>query len=174
VITAPAPLGAEHDLQNFDYGRPGLNDWLQKKAAKAQRVGGSARTYVVCSPEGRVVGYYALATGSVNREDAPGKIKKNMPDPIPVILIGRLAVDHSFKGKGLGYGLLKDALLRIVAAAEEIGVRAVLVHALDEQARNFYLHHGFYESPTNDLTLMVAVEEIQRTLGSSSAQRHIP
>lgn len=165
MITAPAPLGVEHDLQSFDCGKPSLNDWLQKKAAKAQRVGGSARTYVVCSPERLVVGYYALATGSVNRDDVPGKVKKNMPNPIPVILIGRLAVDQSFKGKGMGYGLLKDALLRIVAAAEEIGVRAALVHALDEQARNFYLHHGFYESPTNDLTLMVTVEEIQRTIG---------
>jgi GNAT superfamily N-acetyltransferase len=164
VITAPAPLGPEHDLQVFDCGRPSLNDWLRKRAAKAQSVGGAARTYVVCSPEGRVVGYYALATGSINREDAPGKVKRNMPNPIPVILIARLAVDLTFRGKGLGYGLLKDALLRIVSAAGEIGVRAALVHALDESARNFYLYHGFYESPTNDLTLMVTVEEIQRTL----------
>ncbi len=164
VITAPAPLGPDHNLQGFDCGRHTLNDWLQKKAAKAQRVGGSARTYVVCSPEGRVVGYYALAIGSVNREDVPGKVKRNMPNPIPAILIGRLAVDQSCKGEGLGYGLLKDALLRIVAAAEEIGVRAALVHALDEQARTIYVKHGFYESPTNNLTLMVTVEEIQRTL----------
>ena len=112
--------------------------------------------------------YYALATGSVNREDVPGKVKKNMPNPIPVILIGRLAVDQTFKGKGLGYGLLKDALLRIGAAAEEIGIRAALVHALDEQARDFYIKNGFYESPTNELTLMVTVEEIRQTLRGSS------
>jgi len=85
-----------------------------------------------------------------------------MPDPIPVILIGRLAVDQAFKGKGIGAGLLKDALLRIVSAAEEIGVRAVLVHALNEQARTFYLQNGFYDSPTNEMTLMVTVEEILR------------
>ncbi len=168
IIKAPTPLEIDHDIKNFDCGRPSLNDWLQKKATKAQHVGGSARTYVVCSPEGRVVGYYSLATGSINREDAPGKVKKNSPNPIPVILIGRLAVDQEFKGKGFGYGLLKDALLRIVAAAEEIGVRAVLVHALDEQARNFYLKHGFYESPTNDLTLMITVQEIRRSLSSSA------
>lgn len=168
IVKAPTPLEIDHDIKNFDCGRPSLNDWLQKKATKAQHVGGSARTYVVCSTEGRVVGYYSLATGSINREDTPGKVKKNSPNPIPVILIGRLAVDQEFKGKGIGYGLLKDALLRIVAAAEEIGVRAVLVHALDEQARNFYLKHGFYESPTNDLTLMITVEEIQRSLSSGA------
>lgn len=165
MITAPEPLGPDHDLQSFDCGKPSLNDWLKKKAIKAQRIGGSARTYVACSPAGRVVGYYALATGSVNHEDVPGKVKKNMPNPIPIILIGRLAVDQAFKGQGIGYGLLKDALLRIVAAAQEIGVRAALVHAIDEKARSFYLYHGFYDSPTNDLTLMVTVEEIKRTLG---------
>ena len=168
IITAPAPLGPEHDIQEFDCGRRSLNDWLLKKALKAQQVGGSARTYVVCSPKGQVVGYYALATGSINHEDAPGKVKKNMPNPIPVILIARLAVDQAFKGKGFGHGLLKDALLRIVAAAEEIGVRAALVHALDEQARDFYLKYGFYESPTNELTLMVTVEEIRQALRASN------
>ncbi|MES9904615.1 MAG: GNAT family N-acetyltransferase [Sedimenticola sp.] len=130
---------------------------------KAQQ-GGSARTYVVCSETGHVVGYYALATGSIDRDDAPGKVKKNMSHPIPVILLGRLAVDHDFKGQGIGADLLMDALLRVVNAAEQIGVRAVLVHALDEAARNFYLKHGFYESPTNDMTLMVTVAEIDRTL----------
>jgi GNAT superfamily N-acetyltransferase len=169
VITAPEPLRPEHDLQGFDCGKRTLNDWLQKKAIKAQPAGGSARTYVVCSPEGRVVGYYALATGSINHDDVPGKVKRNTPNPIPIILIGRLAVDQSYKGKGLGSGLLKDALLRIVTAAEEIGIRAALVHALDEQARHFYTKHGFYESPTNDLTLMITVEEIQRTFTSGKS-----
>jgi len=162
VISAPTPLTPEHTLENFDCGRQSLNTWLQKKAIKAQRVGGSARTYVVCTANNHVVGYYSLATGSINHEDTPGKVKRNMPDPIPVILIGRLAVDQAFKGKGIGAGLLKDALLRIVSAAEEIGVRAVLVHALNEQARTFYLQNGFYDSPTNEMTLMITVEEILR------------
>jgi len=168
VISAPEPLGSNHDIQAFDCGRPTLNDWLQKKAIKAQKIGGSARTYVVCNKDGRVAGYCALATGSINREDAPGKVRKNMPNPIPVIVIGRLAVDQSYKGQGIGSGLLKDALQRIVGAAEEIGIRAVLVHALDEEAHAFYVKHGFYESPTNDLTLMVTVEEIQRALAGST------
>ena len=168
VITAPEPLRLDHDIQGFDCGRPSLNDWLKKKALKAQQVGGSARTYVVCLSAERVVGYFSLATGSINREDVPGKVKRNMPNPIPVVLLGRLAVDQTLTGQGIGAGLLKDALMRIINAAEQIGVRAVLVHALDEQARNFYLKHGFYESPTNDLTLMVTVEEIQRTLGANT------
>lgn len=164
VITAPVLLGPDHDIQPFDCGKPTLNDWLKKRAVKAQRIGSSARTYVVCSPAAQVIGYYALATGSVNREDVPGKVKKNMPNPIPVVLLGRLAIDQSFKGQGIGVGLLKDALMRVLNAAEQIGVRAVLVHALDETARNFYLKHGFYESPTNELTLMITVEEIMRTI----------
>jgi GNAT superfamily N-acetyltransferase len=164
IITAPESLDSHHDLQSFDCGKPGLNNWLKKKALKAHRIGGSARTYVVCSPSDQVVGYYALATGSINQEDVPGKVKRNMSDPIPVILIARLAVDQKFKGQGIGSGLLKDAWLRIARAAKEIGVRAILVHALDEHARNFYLRHGFYESPTNELTLMVTVEEVQRAL----------
>lgn len=167
VITAPEPLRTEHDIQGFDCGRPNLNDWLKKKALKAQQVGGSARTYVVCSPAGRVVGYFSLATGSINHEDAPGKVKRNMPNPVPVVLLARLAVDQTLTGQGIGAGLLKDALMRILNASEQIGVRAVLVHALDEQARNFYLRHGFYESPTHDLTLMVTLEEIQRVFDAN-------
>lgn len=164
VISAPKPLGSNHELQNFDCGKPSLNVWLQKKASKAQRIGGSARTYVICSQEDRVIGYYALATGSVNQEDVPGKVKRNMPNPIPIVILGRLAVDLAYQGQGIGPALLKDALLRILNAAEQIGVRAILVHALDESARNFYLRQGFYESPTNDQTLMVTVEEIHRAL----------
>jgi len=169
VITAPEPLGAGHDLQSFDCGRASLNDWLRKKALKAQRTGGPARTYVVCASAGRVVGYYALATGSVNRGEAPKRVARNTPDPVPVVLIGRLAVDRAFLGQGIGSGLLKDALQRVGGAAEEIGIRAVLVHALDEQAQRFYRHFGFYESPTNDLTLMLTVEEIHRCIAGRNA-----
>jgi N-acetylglutamate synthase-like GNAT family acetyltransferase len=165
-MTPPEPVAEHHDIQSFDCGKPTLNDWLKTESRKSQQVGGSARTYVVCTEDGRVIGYYALATGSVNREDAPGKVKRNMPDPIPVVIIGRLAVDESFSGRGTGAGLLKDALLRIVNAAGEIGIRAVLVHALDGSARNFYLKHGFCESPTNELTLMVGVQDIETALGA--------
>ena len=166
MITAPEPLAQHHDIQLFDCGRPNLNSWLKKKAFKAQLVGGSARTYVVCDPGNRVIGYSALATGSINHIDVPGTVKRNMPDPIPVIIIGRLAVDESFKGQGIGAGLLRDALMRIVGAAEQIGVRAVLVHALDRAAHDFYLKQGFYESPTNEMTMMVTVQEIQEILNT--------
>ena len=164
VISAPEPLSPHHQLQHFDCGKPSLNEWLKKKALKAQQIGGSARTYVVCTEEAQVVGYYALATGSINQEDAPGKVRRNSPDPIPVVVLGRLAVDRSHKDKGIGSGLLKDGLLRIVGAAEEIGIRAVLVHTLDENARTFYLKHGFYESPTNELTVMLTIQDIQAAL----------
>ncbi len=168
MITAPEPLAQHHDIHAFDCGKPTLNDWLKKTSRKTQRIGGSARTYVVCAGDDRVIGYCALATGSVNRDDAPGKVKRNMPNPVPVVIIGRLAVDESFKKRGVGTGLLKDALLRIVSAAEEIGIRAVLAHALDERARQFYLKHGFYESPANDLTLMITIRNIQSALASQS------
>lgn len=164
VICAPEPLSAGHLLDGFDCGHINLNEWLKKRAAKATRVGGSARTYVVCNAERRVLGYYALSTGSLNREDTPGKVSRNMPDPIPVILLGRLVVDRSFTSQGIGAGLLKDAFLRVAQAAAQIGVRALLVHAIDEGARGFYLKHGFYDSPTNEMTLMLTVVEIQRAL----------
>lgn len=161
VISTPEPLEAHHDIQSFDCGKPTLNEWLKKKAFKTQRIGGSARTYVVCTGGAQVIGYYALATGSVNREDAPGKVRRNMPDPVPVVILARLAVDDGYKGRGIGQGLLKDALLRVLGAAEEIGIRAVLVHTLDEGARNFYLAQGFSGSPTNEQTLMIPVQDIR-------------
>jgi len=164
-ITAPELLTSQHDLQAFDCGKLSLNNWLKQKALKAQQIGGSARTYVVCSPANCIVGYCALATGAVRREDAPGRVRKNTPNPIPAILLGRLAVDHQFRGQGIGSGLLKDAFMRAVVAAEQIGVRVILTHALDEDARQFYLKHGLYESPTNHMTLMVTISEIERTLG---------
>lgn len=160
-IFSPEPLSTEHLLDGFDCGHASLNEWLKKRAIKAGRLGGSARTYVVCGENQRVLGYYAVSTGSVNRVDTPGKVSRNMPDPIPVVLLGRLVVDRSVTGQGIGTGLLKDALLRVLQAAEQIGVRAVLVHAIDEVARGFYLRHGFYDSPTNEMSLMLTVDEIR-------------
>ena len=164
MISAPQLLTANHLLTSFDCGKASLNEWLVKRAMRAQQIGGSARTFVVVNSNNEVVAYYSLSTCSINREDASGKVKRNMPDPIPVILIGRLAVDLKVRNRGLGTALLKDALLRVVAAAHEIGVRAVIVHALDSTAHKFYSYHGFYESPTNERTLMITVEEISRLL----------
>jgi GNAT superfamily N-acetyltransferase len=164
VIQAPTLLNAEHVLSGFDCGHTSLNRWLQKRALQATQVGGSARTYVACNSAKEVVAYYALASGSIDRDEVPGRIRRNAPNPIPVILLARLAVDLRYTGQGVGRGLLKDALLRVYQAAEHIGVRAVLVHALDEQARTFYLKHGFYESPTHEFTLMLTLSEIHQSL----------
>ena len=147
----------EHDLSAFDCDEPVLNDWLRRRALQNQQSGASS-TYVVLD-KNRVVGYYSLAAGSVARETAPGRVRRNVPDPVPVVVVGRLAVDPSFQGQGLGRALLRDAVLRILQAADIIGVRAVLVHALSEQAKRFYEDCGFAPSPINPLTLMITVSE---------------
>ena len=124
----PTPLRPDHDTERFDSGEPELDDWLRKRALRNDSEGAS-RTYVVCeagSP--RVVAYYCLATGAVLRNQAPGRISRNMPEPIPVMVLGRLAVDRSFAGRGLGSGLLRDAILRTLQAADIAGIRALLVH----------------------------------------------
>lgn len=156
-ITAPAPLTPAHRLAGFDCGRPSLNEWLLRYALRNEHAGGS-RTYVVCDVEaGRVVGYYALAAGSVDRAEAPGPLRRNMPDPIPAIVLGRLAVDRHFSGRGIGAGLLKDALLRSVQVANQIGARALLVQALDDSAAAFYQHHGFVSAVGMANTWMVGL-----------------
>ena len=111
--------------------------------------------FVVADEQQQVVGYYALAAGSVSHEDAPGRIRRNMPDPIPVIVLGRLAVDMDWIGQGIGQGLLKDALQRALQTRQQVGARALLCHATDEAAKAFYLKHGFIESPIHDMTVML-------------------
>jgi GNAT superfamily N-acetyltransferase len=130
-----------------------LNQWL-KRQALANESSGASRTFVVCKNE-CVIGFYTLATGSVRRGDAPGRIKRRMPDPIPVMILGRLAVDLHWQKKGVGSGLLKDAVLRTLIVAKQAGIRALLVHALSEKAKNFYIHYGFQESPFNQMTLLL-------------------
>lgn len=154
-ITAPAPLSVSHQVAEFSCGEVVLDEWIKNRGLKNQALG-AARTFVVCR-EGtqQVVGYYSLATGSVNHAEATGNLRRNMPDPIPVIILARLAVDESFHGKGLGADLLHDAVLRIYRVAENIGVRAVMVHALTEEAKQFYLHHGFVASVTQERTLFL-------------------
>lgn len=152
-ITTPAPLRADLDVEDFSCGNYTLDEWLKRRALKNEGIGAS-RTFVVC--EGKsVVGYYALATGAVAQNDAPGKIRRNMPDPIPVIILGRLAVDKKWQNQKLGEDLLQDAIKRIINASVDIGVKAILVHAISERAKTFYLKHGFVESPTNEMTLML-------------------
>ncbi len=162
ALSAPEPLAPHHNLDAFDSGITALDAWL-KRRARPNEAEGASRTFVTCSGH-RVVGYYSLAAGAVLRSAAMPKVRRNMPDPVPVVLLGRLAVDRAWQGKGHGADLLRDAILRIITAAESIGVRAILVHAISEEAKTFYEKHGFRSSPAEHMTLMITIEEAQRTL----------
>lgn len=168
IIGAPEKLLAGHDLADFDSGELALDDWLRRRAL-ANEESGSSRTYVVCMGK-RVVGYYSLAVGAVAHVGAPGRVKRNMPDPVPAMVLGRLAVDKDFQGRGIGSGLLRDAVLRTVQAAEIAGIRAILVHALSDAAKHFYQRHGFIASPIDPMTVMITVAEAVKTLGEQTAQ----
>ncbi|MDH5377425.1 MAG: GNAT family N-acetyltransferase [Gammaproteobacteria bacterium] len=161
-ITPPEPINENHDVTGFDCGNSSLNEWLQKRALKNENSGAS-RTFVV--PNGKtVIAYYSLAVGAVAREESSGKVRRNMPEPIPVMVLGRLAVDKEWQGKQMGVGLLKDAILRTLIVAEQAGIRALLVHALSDDAKRFYLRCGFHESPANELTLMITLEEARQVM----------
>ncbi len=162
TLTFPHPISDEHNPSLFDSGRPVLDDWLRERAIRNE-ASGASRTYVVCEGK-RVVGYYCLASGAVESKQAPGKVRRNMPDPIPVMLLGRLAVDLSQQGKGLGRGLLKDAILRTLKAADIAGMRALLVHALDDEAAAFYRHNGFVVSPIDTHILMLPLQTARNAL----------
>jgi predicted N-acetyltransferase YhbS len=153
----PRPIVASDDLSAFDSGEPSLDDWLRRRALGNQTAGAS-RCFVTCRG-GLVVGYYALATGAVQRLDTSGRIGRGMPDPVPVILLGRLAVDVKEQGQGLGAHLLRDAITRTTEAAELVGVRALLVYALHDQAKQFYLHFGFEPSPTHPLHPFLLIKD---------------
>lgn len=160
---APQPLKAHHDCTDFDSGQPVLDEWLRKNATRNE-ASGASRTYVVCDG-GKVLAYYCLANGAVTHRESPGKIRRNMPDPIPVMILGRLAVDRSLHGAGIGKGLLKDAILRTLNASEIAGIRTLLVHAIDADAARFYRHHGFLESPSDSLLLMLPLDTIRKAQG---------
>jgi GNAT superfamily N-acetyltransferase len=165
-ISAPEKLSPAHDLSQFQCGEAELDDWLRRRAPHNEESGAS-RTYVVCV-ERQVVGYYALSAGAAAHRDAPGHVRRNMPNPIPVIVIGRLAMDIKFQGRGIGSALLKDAVLRTVQAAEIAGIRAILVHAINESAKRFYEKLGFMPSPTNPMTLMMTVRAAAQALAKKS------
>ncbi|MCH9689783.1 MAG: GNAT family N-acetyltransferase, partial [Gammaproteobacteria bacterium] len=139
-----------------------LDHWLKQCAIKNETEGAS-RTFVVHDNQ-RVVGYYALATGSVAAHEAPGKIKRNMPNPIPVMVLGRLAVDLAWQKHGIGKGLLKDAVLRTIKVSHSAGIRALLIHAISEPAKHFYKRYGFIESPIDPMTLMMTMRDIKKYL----------
>lgn len=150
-------LTSGHDLPPFCSGEPDLDDWLKRRALKNQDSGAS-RTYVVTAGRA-VVGYYSLAAGALSQESAPGRVRRNMPDPIPVMLVGRLAVDQAWQRKGLGRALLRDAILRTIQAADIAGIRAMLIHALSQDAKTFYESSGFYASAVDPMTLMLTLQE---------------
>jgi len=158
-------LAAHHSTGTFDCGKPALDDWLQRMALLNQGTG-TARTFVV-HRDGEVVGYYSLASGAVTHKDATPRVRKGLAaHVVPVILLARLAVDRSVQGTGLGAALLKDALLRAAGASQEIGARAVLVHAKDEQAKGFYSRFDFEASPTDPLHLFLLMKDVRRLLGT--------
>lgn len=161
----PAGLGPEHLLDGVDCGIPSLDSWLVDHARSAAATG-SARTFVMTDDElGRVVGYHALTIASVRHEDAAVRVTKGTPrHEIPAVLLARLAVDSAAQGRGLGAWLLRDAMLRTVAVAEEVAVRALLVHAIDESARGFYAHFGFEPSPTDEHNLQLNIKDSKASL----------
>jgi len=157
-ISAPVPLTAEHDLSGFDCGEPVLNDWLRHRALKNESR--FSRTYVACEGN-RVVVYFCISAGAVERAAAPGKVRRNAPDTIPVSVIGRLAISRDHAGKGLGADILSDALRRIAVVSQSIGIGAVLVHAKDEAAKRFYIRCAeFIESPEDSRTLFLPIETV--------------
>lgn len=157
-LSAPVPLTAEHDLSNFDCGEPALNDWLKQRALKNESR--FSRTYVVCEGAS-VVAYFCISAGAVDREAAPGKLRRNAPDAIPVSVIGRLAVSRAYAGRGLGADILSDALRRIAIASQSIGIGAVLVQAKDRRAKQFYMACAeFIEYPAESRTLFLPIETI--------------
>jgi predicted N-acetyltransferase YhbS len=157
-LNTPCPLADHHNFDSFTCGVPALDNWLKKRARSNERSRAS-RTYVLCDDE-RVIGYYALATGSLAAKSAPGKIKRNMPDPIPVMVLGRLAIDQQYQGKKLGDALLRDAILRILQAADIAGIKAILAHAISEEAKKFYLDRSFIVSPSEPMTLVLPLASI--------------
>jgi GNAT superfamily N-acetyltransferase len=161
-ITAPEKLTPKHNIASFDSGVPPLDDWLKRRALSNQDSGAS-RTYVACAG-GRVVGYYALANGAVAHSEATGKVRRNMPEPIPVMVLGRLAIDKAYQGRRLGAALLRDAVLRTLQAAEIAGIRAILVHAISEDAKKFYERCGFSPSPVDPMTLMITIADAEKAL----------
>jgi GNAT superfamily N-acetyltransferase len=161
-LSPPAPLADHHQLDDFSSGEASLDDWL-KRRARANQASGASRTFVVCDGE-KVGGYYAVASGAVTIESVPGRFGRNMPDPVPVAILARLAVHEAYQGRGLGRALFRDGARRVAQAADAIGIRGIVVHAISENARKFYLALGFDPSPREPMTLVVTLSDIRATL----------
>jgi len=153
-LSTPEPLGADHLLNEFECGEATLDEWLQRRAL-ANQFSGASRTFVVADVDKRVYGYYAMAAGAVSHQMATSSVRRNMPDPVPVMVLARLAVDHRAQGIKLGAAMLQDAVKRAVVVSQNAGVRALLVHALHDRAKQFYEHYGFQPSLLHPMTLML-------------------
>jgi predicted N-acetyltransferase YhbS len=162
TVSAPEPLAPHHDIEAFGSGVESLDSWLKRRALKNQATGAS-RTFVACDGRG-VLAYYALASSAIAIDTAPGGFRRNMPDPIPVVVLGRLAVDLSQRGRGLGRALVRDAGLRVIQAADIIGIRGMIVHALSAEAKAFYERLGFEPSPLDPMTLVVTLADLKASL----------
>jgi len=161
-LAPPLPLHASHRVADFLCGEPSLDAWLKRRALKNQ-ASGASRTFVICEGQ-NVIGYYCLPAGAIAHELVPKPMRRNMPDPLPVLLLGRLAIDQRQHNRGLGKALLRDAMLRAVHISGETGVFAILVHALSDAARRFYLSCGFVESPLQPMTLIMTLATIRQLL----------
>jgi GNAT superfamily N-acetyltransferase len=159
-LGSPQPLAASHLLDDFECGEAVLDDWLKRRAL-ANQSSGASRTFVVTDEDDRVRGYYAMAAGAVSHQLATSGVRRNMPDPVPVMVLARLAVDHGAQGLHLGAALLQDAVNRAVAVSQNAGVRALLVHALHDKAKQFYERHGFQPSPVHPMTLMLRLSGVK-------------
>lgn len=159
TLKAPEPLAPHHVLEGFSCGEPTLDAWLRRRAL-ANQVSGASRTFVVCESD-VVIGFYALASSAVTMSAAPGRFRRNMPDPIPVVVLARLAVAQSHRGKGIGRALFRDAARRVVYAADAIGIRGLIVHALSDDAVRFYQRLGLDASPLDPMTLMVTLADLR-------------
>jgi GNAT superfamily N-acetyltransferase len=161
-LTPPETLSSHHSCSDFFCGIASLDDWLKRRAYTNQ-ISGATRTFVICV-DNRVVGYYALASGVISVQSALGKFRRNMPDPIPVVILARLAIDSSYQSQGLGRALFRDAALRVVQAADTIGIRGIIVHAISEEAKDFYLALGFILSPLEPMTLMITLNDLRDSI----------
>jgi len=159
ALSPPEPLLEDHELEFFNSGEPALDDWLRRRA-RGNQASGASRTYVVCEGK-RVMGYYALASGAISQAGVPGRFRRNMPEPIPVVVLARLAVDRSQQGCGVGRAMFRDAARRVAQAADSIGIRGIVVHAISEQARAFYIALGFDPCPAETMTLVVTLQDIR-------------
>jgi GNAT superfamily N-acetyltransferase len=166
-LQAPQPLEDHHIMKGFDCGDPTLNQWLQQRALANQR-SGATRTVVVCDADNVVKAYVALASGAVAVAASPGSFRRNMPEPIPVVVLARLAVCRSVQGQGIARALLADAFERVLLASEQIGVRGIVVHAASEAARTFYLHLGFDPSPSDPSLLLLRLSDVAAALEAST------